>query len=182
MQQRSGVRDASRWPEQALPLHCRIVIRGSNVGAGTTYELQEFLDARQQARTRGVTGVMHHESGYWIQYVEGTAAAVEAFIAGTRDGWRHRSAVQRVCATAPTRRFDTFSMPVLHHRLTPFSDYQSNRGRTATTFLSAPSRDIVGYLLLVARCCGCGSLGVAGEIGAGAATGTERHRPAESRQ
>ena len=159
MQNNRSERQAADYPKRQPILCSCILISGSNVCPGTAAELQEFLEACWQARSDNVTGLMHHERGLWVQYVEGTAAAIQGLCARARRSWRHRSMAQRICTPPRTRRFDDFTMPGLYHPTPTFDAYQSERSRAVTSLSDAPSCDLLAFLLFLSRSCDGRSFG-----------------------
>ncbi len=113
-----------------------------------------FRIAKERNRDLGVTGYLHRENGYFVQYIEGSEDVLEKIKNMIRADWRHSNVRDLETGVTLTRRFDGWDMVFSNEETNAFRDWQSSRG-SIPDISSAPAADILGFMLDTT---GCGRL------------------------
>ncbi|NDR56383.1 BLUF domain-containing protein [Aliiruegeria sabulilitoris] len=89
---------------------------------------QIYLTARKRNQELGLTGYLHREKGYFVQYVEGPPDGLDTLLKSLRRDWRHRH--MQVYGRGPlkSRRFPNWDMAFTE---TPNASFSMWLGGTA---------------------------------------------------
>jgi hypothetical protein len=69
-----------------------------------------LVDARRRNREHGITGVLLHNAGNFMQFIEGTPAGVEVVYQHIRASKRHHGLIELTDHLADAREFPTWAM------------------------------------------------------------------------
>lgn len=88
-----------------------------------------YLQSRNRNPKVGITGYLHREADFYVQYIEGPKAAITDLSRRIRRDGRHGGIRALDTGTLEARRFDGWDMAFSTDEVMAFRDYQAARGR-----------------------------------------------------
>ena len=104
-----------------------------------------YLQARRANRERGITGYLHREDGFYVQYVEGPADALAGLERRIRRDWRHAEVRALHRGEIARRRFPGWDMAFTERETSTF------RGATGAVIGTAPPEALLAFMDATAR-------------------------------
>ncbi len=105
-----------------------------------------YLQAKNRNHRDALTGYLHREGKYYVQYVEGPPESVNQLRARIDEDPRHHDL--RVLHEGPVarRRFADWDMALTRAPDCTFRDFQARRGGGETDISKASARDILAFM------------------------------------
>lgn len=104
-----------------------------------------YLDSRRRNQRSGLTGYLHHEDGYFAQYLEGAKAELYEVFDAIRCDFRHQNVELLKAGQVNQRRLPNWDMTFSEKECRAYVDWSKARG-FGDTFESASGDNIIAFL------------------------------------
>ena len=105
-----------------------------------------YLSAREANAALGVTGYLHHEDGFFVQFVEGSETAICLLLDTIENDLRHTGMSVLDRGQAAERYFPGWDMAFSHKETRAFETWARQNG-CHTQIATAPARQILDFFL-----------------------------------
>lgn len=120
------------------------------VGPDSPEEADVFLSAVLRNARLGLTGHLHREGRYFVQYLEGPDETVDRMMAAIRVDPRHRNVEVRGSHSIRQRRFADWCMVLTPRTRTSYANWAKRNG-VPESLESAPAARLIAYFRFLDR-------------------------------
>ncbi len=109
-------------------LHFWLYVSAANVPPRSVDDALIYLQARNRNAARGISGYLHREDGYYVQYVEGPPAELDQLKNLIRRDWRHENIRVLADGSIMARKFFAWDMAFTDAETSSFRAIQALSG------------------------------------------------------
>ena len=109
-----------------------------------------YLQARDKNASHEISGYLHRENGYYVQYIEGPKAALDQLKHRIRQDWRHTDLRVLCEGVLEARRFSGWDMAFTNEETSSFRAYQTVFGGETDVGRASPE-EILRFMEVTAR-------------------------------
>ena len=109
-----------------------------------------WLQSRERNPARGITGHLHRDELFYVQYIEGPIGPFSDICQQIACDDRHCDIDTLLCGMTPVRRFSSWNMEFTDDALISFNTFQKLRGEVKSLSKSA-GPDILQFMDAVSR-------------------------------
>ena len=119
-------------------LHYWLYISTAKVPPRSANDALIYLQARDRNSAHAISGYLHRENGYYVQYIEGPEAALKQLKRLICHDWRHEKVRVLLEGRSQSRRFAGWDMAFTNEEMSSFRTYQASiHGETDISRASA---------------------------------------------
>ena len=142
-------------------LHCWLYRSVARTRPRSVEDGHIFLTACAANAAHGVTGFLHREDGFFVQYIEGVPVTLATLRQSIKADWRHAEVTTQLSAPIRQRRFAGWDMAFTDAEMASFREYQTIHGRIDGVSTAAPD-DLLEFMIYLARSGRAGGLDIPG--------------------
>ena len=127
-------------------LHCCLYRSQSLVSRRSAECAEIYLTARRLNPRVGITGYLHHEDGFFVQFVEGPPWSIKALLNNIERDSRHTSLTVLKSCEKSGRRFRGWDMAFTNEETRRFRTWRSS-GALERSIAVASSQQLLEFML-----------------------------------